>query len=169
MLQKNYNNPNTVHPTKISLMKGMNKLARSQSTINSNLTFSNRYSPMLNIKIPDSKKENKRNRRSSCSCSYIKDYDKPKNGKKLEKDEEYAQYESMNMLNKITKSIIDGDKNLNNPDMFYNELFSNIINKAGETPETFVKKMQYRKAKNIHIGLLRLKTVRAPIHFTGIK
>ena len=31
------------------------------------------------------------------------------------------------MLNKITQNIIDGDKNLNNPEIFYNELFTNII------------------------------------------
>ena len=36
---------------------------------------------------------------------------------------------SNKILNRITQNIIDGDKNLNNPERFYNELFNSIINK----------------------------------------
>ena len=31
------------------------------------------------------------------------------------------------MLEQITQNIIDGDKNLNNPEIFYNEMFKNIM------------------------------------------
>ena len=55
--------------------------------------------------------------------------------KKSEKDESSA------MLNKITQNIIDGDKNLNNPQVFYNELFANIIQKKNtDLPTSIIKK-----------------------------
>ena len=39
------------------------------------------------------------------------------------------------MLNQITQNIIDGDKNLNNPEIFYNEMFKNIVvNSSSCTP-----------------------------------
>jgi hypothetical protein len=52
------------------------------------------------------------------------------NPKKLNEEEKSKKIEingSNKMLNRITQNIIDGDKNLNNPEIFYNELFTNII------------------------------------------
>ena len=31
------------------------------------------------------------------------------------------------MLNQITQNIIDGDKNLNNPEIYFNEMFKNFV------------------------------------------
>ena len=39
------------------------------------------------------------------------------------------------MLNQITQNIIDGDKNLNNPETFYNEMFKNIVINSTGTPK----------------------------------
>ena len=52
---------------------------------------------------------------------------KPKELSDEEKSKKSEIQTSNKMLNKITQNIIDGDKNLNNPEIFYNELFSNII------------------------------------------
>ena len=41
------------------------------------------------------------------------------------------------MLNQITQNIIDGDKNLNNPEIFYNELFKNIVVNSGSGSPKF--------------------------------
>ena len=69
------------------------------------------------IKENDSKNEQQKKQKRK-SCEIMKEANKDN---KSEKDGSNA------MLNKITQNIIDGDKNLNNPQIFYNELFTNII------------------------------------------
>lgn len=51
------------------------------------------------------------------------------------------------MLNKITQNIIEGDKNLNNPEIFYNELFAKIINNknAEISSSKIIKNIRLRK------------------------
>ena len=51
----------------------------------------------------------------------------PKELNEEEKNKKIGKEQSNTMLNQITQNIIDGDKNLNNPEIFYNELFTNII------------------------------------------
>ena len=51
------------------------------------------------------------------------------------------------MLNIITQNIIDGDKNLNNPEIFYNELFANIIqNKKTDLSSSIIMKNNLRSS-----------------------
>ena len=52
------------------------------------------------------------------------------------------------MLDQITKNIIDGDKNLNNPEIFYNELFENIIDNKNATPRKFKSAKKHLKKNN---------------------
>ena len=68
---------------------------------------------------------------------------------KLNKDEKIKKDESNSnaMLNQITRNIIEGDKNLNNPKIFYNELFANIIQtKNAESPASMIRNIQGRKS-----------------------
>ena len=52
------------------------------------------------------------------------------------------------MLDQITKNIIDGDKNLNNPEIFYNELFENIIDNKNATPRKFKSAKKHLRKNN---------------------
>ena len=52
---------------------------------------------------------------------------------------------SNKILNRITQNIIDGDKNLNNPERFYNELFNSIINKKASN----IKSKKTTKKKSV--------------------
>ena len=55
------------------------------------------------------------------------------------------------MLNQITQNIIDGDKNLNNPEIFYNEMFKNIVvNSSSCTPKVKNKSKSTKKHSKIN-------------------
>ena len=93
------------------------------SIINTKHTFFSRNSRALSlIKEIEGKNERpKLVRRRSVESM------KPKEINDEEKNKKYEKEQSNKMLNRITQNIIDGEKNLNNPEKFYNELFTNII------------------------------------------
>ena len=62
------------------------------------------------------------------------------------------------MLNQITQNIIDGDKNLNNPETFYNEMFKNIVINSTGTPKLKSKsKSSSKRHSRINKKILSIK------------
>ena len=95
------------------------------SVINTKHTFFQRNSKAVSL----IKEIEGKNERSKLIRRRSVEYKKP-NPKELneeEKNKKIEKAESNKMLDRITQNIIDGDKNLNNPEIFYNELFTNII------------------------------------------
>ena len=136
----NNNNINTTYNTHINT-KITKKGTRSSSFITLKNTYFKRGSKRLSIiKENDIKNEQRSLRGSAIERAKTIKFEKDDN-KKNEKDENNA------MLDKITQNIIDGDKNLNNPNIFYNELFANIIHNknANISSTSVINNIQLRK------------------------
>ena len=116
IILKKYNNH---YNTKIIVRQPKNSIIKTKQTF-----FLKKSKGLSLIKETEGKNERpKLSRRKSVELikPNPKDLDEGEKSKKNEK------LESNKMLNRITQNIIDGDKNLNNPEIFYNELFTNII------------------------------------------
>ena len=133
----NKKNNTTIHKHNQLTKKLTKKETEFHSLVTTKNTFFKRCSKFFSlIKENEIKNEQirKPKRKSMDSLKDIK-ANKDDKEKKSEKDESSA------MLNKITQNIIDGDKNLNNPQVFYNELFANIIQKKNtDLPTSIIKK-----------------------------
>ena len=98
-------------------------------------SFFEKYSSQFSIKDLEQKKQPELKRENS--------YDKIKEDRKLQINKSDV------MLNQITQNIIDGDKNLNNPDIYFNEMFKNIV-KSSSIGTTKVKSPSPRRHAKIN-------------------
>ena len=98
-------------------------------------SFFEKYSSQFSIKDLEQKKQPELKRENS--------YDKIKEDRKLQINKSDV------MLNQITQNIIDGDKNLNNPEIYFNEMFKNIV-KSSSIGTTKVKSPSPRRHAKIN-------------------
>ena len=140
----NNTNTNSISSTK-NLRNSMKnrfirKVTRVSSFISPKNTFYKNSKILSIIKESEVKSNQFRNQRRK-TLENIKTINKSDKSKKAEKEKSSA------MINRITKNIIDGDKNLNNPEIFYNELFANIINNKNNdlTSSMLMKNLQLKK------------------------
>ena len=120
--------------------KFIRKVTRVSSFVSPKNTFFKNSKILSMVKENEVKSNQFRNQRRK-TLENVKIINKEDKSKKAEKDESSA------MINRITKNIIDGDKNLNNPEIFYNELFANIIsNKNNDLSSSMLmKNLQLKK------------------------
>ena len=148
LIQNKYNISNT-NNSKINSSHSnlIHKFTRKETRVNSLVapkqTFYKKGSQIFSlIKESGIKNDQIKNKRRK-SLENIKEL-KPN---KDEKEKKEGQNESNAMLNIITQNIIDGDKNLNNPEIFYNELFANIIqNKKTDLSSSIIMKNNLRSS-----------------------
>ena len=140
----NNTNINSINSAKNMHNSLKNKLIRKATRVSSFIspkhTFFKNSKIISIIKESEIKGNQFRSQRRK-TLENVKTINKEDKSKKAEKDE------SSVMINRITKNIIDGDKNLNNPEIFYNELFANIIsNKNNDLTSTMLmKNLQLKK------------------------
>ena len=149
LIQNKYNTSNNSNLNNSSIHSNfVKKLTRKETRASSLVTSKNTFFkgvPKFSSLIKESeiKNEQVKNQRRK-SVEFIKKVkiNKEDKLKKEEKDKN-----SM-MLNKITQNIIDGDKNLNKPEIFYNELFANIIQNKNTflSSSMIMKNIQFRKS-----------------------
>ena len=139
LFQNKYNikNNNINNNNKNTILNNINqkltkKDNRSSSVISNKRSFFKNNTKNL---YTDTKNEQIQNLKTqSIENHNIFKLDREEKRKKKEENENNA------MLNQITQNIIEGDKNLNNPEIFYNELFANIIqNKKVESQVSLMK------------------------------
>ena len=173
LMEKKYNGINNINNTTQNNLNYTNirnsiknKLSRKVSRVGGSFispkkTFFKRVSKILSLtKETDIKNESRSlKRKSSKSVNTI---NKEEKDKKVEKDESSA------MLNIITQNIIDGEKNLNNPEIFYNELFSNIINNKDLKSTMIIKDIQSKKTIRKGNSKGSLKTKKSLYNNLGI-
>ena len=141
VIKKNNNNNNK---TNCSANRNIKKaITKSLSVVRSKHTFYKRCSQILPLGGKDSEIKNETNknmRRRTIEYIKVNKDDKiKKNGKNKD--------ESDIMINRITRNIIAGEQNLNNPNIFYNELFTNIIqNKNTESQSSKMRSIQSRNS-----------------------
>ena len=143
----NNNNNNINNNNDLTNLNNVNKKMTKKEknpfiSVSSKPTFFKRQSKLLSLgkEIEIKNEQNKNSRRRT--LENIKAI-KMNKDEKIKKDEN----NSNAMLNQITRNIIEGDKNLNNPKIFYNELFANIIqNKNAESPASIIRNIQGRKS-----------------------
>ena len=99
------------------------KETKSLSLVSSKHTFYKGCSKLLSLgKESEIKNEQIKGMRRRRSIEFVK-INKDEKLKKNPKNKD----ERNIMLNRITRNIIAGEQNLNNPNTFYNELFTSII------------------------------------------
>ena len=119
--------------------KGSRKDFIYSSSVAPKQTFFRRNSKVFSLIKENDIKNEQRRRQKRKSIGYIKEskINKDEKDKKSEKEKD----EGSDMLNQITRNIIEGERNLNNPEIFYNQLFANIIqNKNIATSSTMIMK-----------------------------
>ena len=120
-------------------VESKNKSNVNQPRINKRKSFFQRYSNFVGIK----------------NLEKIDDIDVKRKSSFEKKEEDIQSKMSQSkksdfMLNQITQNIIDGDKNLNNPEIFYNEMFKNIVvNSSSCTPKVKNKSKSTKKHSKI--------------------
>ena len=112
MFQKKYGKNKKVK-LNVNMREKNIKTARS----NNRKSFFQRYSKKFSMKDIDKIKKQIEVKRKGSFDKKLED----------EKSKKLQNNKSDMMLNQITQNIIDGDKNLNNPEIFYNEMFKNIM------------------------------------------
>ena len=112
MFQKKYGKNKKVK-LNVNMSEKNIKTARS----NNRKSFFQRYSKKFSMKDIDKIKKQIEVKRKGSFDKKLED----------EKSKKLQNNKSDMMLNQITQNIIDGDKNLNNPEIFYNEMFKNIM------------------------------------------
>ena len=115
MFQKKYEKNKKVK-LNASVEKNINKSKTKKSK-----SFFQRYSKKFSMKDIDNIKNQIEAKRNG---SFEKKNEE-------EKSKKIRSNKNDMMLNQITQNIIDGDKNLNNPEIFYNEMFKNIMVTSG--------------------------------------
>jgi len=114
--------------------------------INKHKSFFQRYSSQFTIK--DFEKLNEKTVKRKRSFDKMNEESKLKNGQNDKSDI---------MLNQITQNIIAGDQNLNNPEIFYNEMFKNIMVSSSQpgSPKFKNKSKSTKKRINKNFSSMR--------------
>ena len=117
-----------VKKVKLNVNININNSNTNQIRINKRKSFFQRYTNNFGIKNSEKIEDTKTNTKRKGSFD------------KMNEDNQSKMFENKKsdlMLNQITQNIIDGDKNLNNPEIFYNELFKNIVVNSGSGSPKF--------------------------------